>query len=184
MSIDELISKGEKLEKSIYYTPPPEGVIRFFRKYDSNCINEYQDWISSVRMFIRRHDKDEYNEIKNAFEEIRPENHKIILGSLRAIKNFPKELSKDITIEKEKNFPVVNVYQNQQTNVSITLINEAFRSELNDNQRKEIQTIIDDKELEPKKKKSKIVETLKKFGGDIASNILANILTNPSFFGF
>lgn len=101
-----------------------------------HCINEYRDWISSVRMFIRRHDKDEYNEIKNAFEEIRPENHKIILGSLRAIKNFPKELSKDITIEKEKNFPVVNVYQNQQTNVSVNLIIEAFKSELNDNQRK------------------------------------------------
>ena len=57
---------------------------------------------------------------------------------------------------------------------------EALKSELNDNQRKEIQTIIKDKELEPEKKKFKIVETLKKFGGDVASNIL----TNPSFFGF
>ena len=179
MNIEELILKGEELGKSIeevdWTEAPPLN-----NRYKSNKEDEYQNWNSSAKIFIRNNNKEEYDEIKNVFEKINPENHKIILASLRAIRNFPKEHSKDTIIEKEKNLQNVYVYQN----VSITLINEAFKSELNDNQRKEIKTIIDDKELEPEKKKSKIVETLKKFGGDVASNILANILTNPSFFGF
>lgn len=183
MNIEDLILEGEKLSKSIeeidWTEAPP-----FNDRYKSNKEDEYQDWNSSAKIFIRNNNKEEYDEIKNVFEKINPENHRIILASLKAIRNFPKKHSKDTIIEKEKSLQNVYVYQNQQTNVSVNLIIEAFKSELNDNQRKEIQTIIDDKELEPEKKKSKIVEALKKFGGDAVSNILANILTNPSFFGF
>lgn len=50
------------------------------------------------------------------------------------------------------------------------------------NQLKELQKIIEEKGTESNEKKNKIVETLKKFGGDVASNIVANILTNPSLF--
>ena len=120
----------------------------------------------------------------NVFKNIHPENHTKILATLRAIKKIPNKSKKEV-IKQEKDIYInITQSQNQQTSVSINLIIKAFQDELNGKQQKEIQSIIDDKELEPEKKKSKIVETLKKFGGDIASNILANILTNPSFFGF
>lgn len=182
MNIEDLILEGERLENTLYKENIPPGILAL-PYYKSREDKNYQNWISSVKRFIRNEDEKEFNEMINVFKDIHPENHTKILATLRAIKEIPNN-SKIKIIKKEKNLPVVNVYQNQQTNVSINLIIEAFKSELNDNQRKEIQTIVDDKELEPKKKKSKIVETFKKFGGDLASNILANILTNPSFFGF
>lgn len=183
MNIEELISKGENLEKSIYLEHKASGFLPY-DIYNSQNKTEYQNWISSVKRFIRNEDEKEFDEMIKIFKDIDPENHTKILATLRAIKKIPNKSKKEV-IKQEKGIHInITQSQNQQTNVSINLIIEAFQDELNGNQRKEIQTIIDDKELEPEKKKSKIVETLKKFGGDIASNILANILTNPSFFGF
>jgi hypothetical protein len=185
MNIDKLISKGEKLGKSIYKDPNYNKDIYFpYDVYKTKEENEYENWISSVKRFIRNEDEKEFNEMIKIFKDIDPKNHTKILATLRAIKEIPNKSKKEV-IKQEKGIHInITQSQNQQTNVSINLIIEAFQDELNGNQRKEIQTIIDDKELEPEKKKSKIVETLKKFGSDVASNILANILTNPSFFGF
>ena len=185
MNIDELISEGEKLKESIYKDPNYNKKVYFpYDIYKSTNETEYENWISSVKRFIRNEDEKEFNEMIKIFKDIDPKNHTKILATLRAIKEIPNKSKKEV-IKQEKGIHInITQSQNQQTNVSINLIIEAFQDELNGNQRKEIQTIIDDKELEPEKKKSKIVETLKKFGSDVASNILANILTNPSFFGF
>ena len=183
MNIEELISKGENLKKGIYLEYKENGPFPY-EIYKSQNETEYENWILLVKRFIRNEDEKEFDKMKEIFEDIDPKNHTKILATLRAIKEIPNKSKKEV-IKQEKGIHInITQSQNQQTSVSINLIIEAFQDELNGNQRKEIQTIIDDKELEPKKKKSKIVETLKKFGGDISSNILANILTNPSFFGF
>lgn len=185
MNIDELISEGEKLKESIYKDPNYNKKVYFpYDIYKSTNETEYENWISSVKRFIRNEDEKEFNEMINVFKDIDPKNHTKILATLRAIREIPNKPKKEV-IKQEKGIHInITQSQNQQTNVSINLIIKAFQDELNDKQQNEIQTIIDDKGLEPEKKKSKIVETLKKFGGDVASNILANILTNPSFFGF
>lgn len=183
MNIEDLILEGERLENTLYKENIPPGILAL-PYYKSREDKNYQNWISSVKRFIRNEDEKEFNEMINVFKDIHLENHTKILATLRAIKEIPNKSKKEV-IKQEKGIHInITQSQNQQTNVSINLIIEAFQDELNGNQRKEIQTIIDDKELEPEKKKSKIVETLKKFGGDVASNILANILTNSSFFGF
>ena len=185
MNIDELISEGEKLKESIYKDPNYNKNVYFpYDIYKSENETEYENWISSVKRFIRNEDEKGFDKMIEIFEDIDPKNHTKILATLRAIKEIPNKSKKEV-IKQEKGIHInITQSQNQQTNVSINLIIKAFQDELNGNQRKEIQTIIDDKELEPEKKKSKIVETLKKFGSDVASNILDNILTNPSFFGF
>jgi hypothetical protein len=75
-----------------------------------------------------------------------------------------------------------NQSQNQETKISLNLLIESIQEELKGSELKEIQTIIDDEEIEPQTKKNKIIETLKKFGGDVATNIVANILTNPALY--
>lgn len=180
MNIEELISKGEELEKTIFLLKEYMG----YKTYNSRKEEEYQNWISLVKRFIKRENESDFIELEYAFNRINRDYHQKILATLRAIKEFPnKSIKESIKQEKGVNINIIQ-NQNQQTNISINLIIQAFQDELNGNQRKEIQTIIDDKELEPEKKKSKIVETLKKFGSDVASNVLANILTNPSFLGF
>ena len=64
----------------------------------------------------------------------------------------------------------------------MSLLIDSIQEELKGSELKEIQTIIDDEEIESETKKSKIIETLKKFGGDVATNIVANILTNPALY--
>ncbi|WP_454979140.1 hypothetical protein [Capnocytophaga ochracea] len=180
MNIEDLILEGERLENTLYKENIPPGILAL-PYYKSREDKNYQNWISSVKRFIRNEDEKEFNEMINVFKDIHPENHTEILATLRAIKEIPSEPKKEV-IKQEKGIHINITNQNQETNIN--LIIKAFQDELNGKQQNEIQTIIDDKELEPEKKKSKIVETLKKFGGDVASNILANILTNPTFFGF
>ena len=177
--IENLISKGKELQNSIYIQDNS-----FLTIYNSTDETKYQSWISLIQRLVKIKYPSELSYFEKLSREIDPENHKKLLGLLNAIKEIPDEPDNKFSNKEQGLHINITQSQNQQTNVSINLIIEAFKSELNNNQRKEIQTIIDDKELEPEKKKSKIVETFKKFGGDLASNILANILTNPSFFGF
>lgn len=183
MNVEELISKGENLEKSIYLERKASGFFPY-DIYNSQNKTEYQNWISIIKRLIKSKYSSELNDFEKLSININPENHRKILALLNAIKEIPDEPENKVSNKEQGLHINITQSQNQQTTISINLIIEAFQDELNGNQRKEIQTIIDDKELEPEKKKSKIVETLKKFGGDIASNILANILTSPSFFGF
>lgn len=73
--------------------------------------------------------------------------------------------------------------QNQETKVSISLLIESIQDELKGSQLKELQEVISNEKLDREEKKNTIISKLKGFGGDIASNILANVLTNPSLFG-
>lgn len=73
--------------------------------------------------------------------------------------------------------------QNQETKVSLQFFIEAIRDELTGTQQKEVQQIIDEQEIDTPTKKSRIIDKLKSFGGDVASNIVANILTNPGLYG-
>lgn len=76
----------------------------------------------------------------------------------------------------------INLTQNQNQTVNITLLISALEDELTVSQFKEINELM--KTEEPKsEKKKKIIEKIKSFGSDVASNILANILTNPNIWG-
>jgi hypothetical protein len=76
-----------------------------------------------------------------------------------------------------------NNHQNQTTNVNINLelFIDAIKDELKGGQVKELQAILNSDE-EPEKKKKSFVDKLKSFGSDVASNILANVLTNPKVY--
>lgn len=77
----------------------------------------------------------------------------------------------------------ITLNQNQQQNQSIKLdvILGALQAELNGNQLREIQEIIDNEEPIEEKKVS-IINKITSFGSGLASNILANILTNPGLY--
>ncbi|WP_163518394.1 hypothetical protein [Gelidibacter japonicus] len=78
----------------------------------------------------------------------------------------------------------INITQNtnQSTKINLSLIIETIQDELNGKQLKEIQEIIQSEE-NTENKKNKIVDKLKKFGSDVATNIVAGILTNPNIYG-
>jgi len=73
--------------------------------------------------------------------------------------------------------------QTQSTNISINLsiILDAVKGELRASEIEELKEIIESPE-EPKEKKKNFMDKIKSFGSDVASNILANILTNPQVY--
>jgi hypothetical protein len=76
----------------------------------------------------------------------------------------------------------INLNQTQNQSVKINLLISALEDELTISQLREINDLM--KIDEPKsEKKRKIIDKIQSFGSDVASNILANILTNPNIWG-
>jgi len=145
----------------------------------------------ATNLMVRIYGKDsliihQISDIKHFSPESVPGNKRkaiaLIEGLIKEIERFgvPKQAEKDDN--KSLNINITQT-QNQTTQISLSLLIESIQDELKGGQLKELQAIIEEKDIEPIEKKSKIIETLKKFGGDVASNIVANILTNPSLFG-
>lgn len=72
--------------------------------------------------------------------------------------------------------------QSQEVSLNFEFVVECLKSGLRDTEVEELKEILEGDE-EPKLKKRKFSEKLKSFGSDVASNILANILTNPQVYG-
>jgi hypothetical protein len=104
---------------------------------------------------------------------------------IRDIKRFGLEKP----IKDDKNTDKISVVvsqqnqQNQTTTVSIQIdfIIEVLKGELRTSEIEEVKEILGSND-EPKEKKKKFIEKIKSFGNDVASNILANILTNPKIY--
>ncbi|MCZ8023029.1 MAG: hypothetical protein O9302_01320 [Cyclobacteriaceae bacterium] len=84
--------------------------------------------------------------------------------------------------EKQTKENGINITLTQNQTVNVNFLTSALEDELTVSQLKEVKDIM--QANEPKeKKKEKIIDKLRSFGGDVASNILANILTNPNIWG-
>ena len=66
--------------------------------------------------------------------------------------------------------------------MAVNLFNEAIKDDLTGRQIKELKQIVEDENGDMKKARPKIVDKLLSFGKDVASNIVANLLTNPSIW--
>ena len=71
--------------------------------------------------------------------------------------------------------------QAQEQKQEVTLFLNSLREELKGSQYDEIVAIFKE-EKDPTQAKTKFVDKIKSFGSDVASNILANLLSNPSFW--
>lgn len=72
--------------------------------------------------------------------------------------------------------------QNQQQSLAVELFHEAIRDDLTGRQIKELKAVVAEEDNDLKKARPKIIEKLKSFGTDVASNIVANLLTNPAIW--
>jgi hypothetical protein len=88
--------------------------------------------------------------------------------------------------KNEDKLKVIFNQQNQQTqtttvSINIDFIVEVLKGELRASEIEKLKEILES-DLPPKEKKKNFMEKIKSFGNDVASNILANILTNPAVY--
>lgn len=105
--------------------------------------------------------------------------HGLIKGFIDELNQFglPEPKSK-ITNDKIS----ININQTQNVKVDFNVILKDIKDELTGKQFGELENILKEND-EPETKKNKIIEKVKSFGSDVATNIIANILTNPQIWG-
>ena len=73
--------------------------------------------------------------------------------------------------------------QSQEQSLAVQLFIEAIKDDLTGRQIKELKAVVEDADNDLQKARPGILAKVKEFGTDVASNIVANLLTNPMIWG-
>lgn len=187
--LDALIQEGNEIIKTISYVKAPSGIIRMYDVYKVEDESRYQTWKSKSMRLLNVNFKDDmepmaFVEAAKSFAKSHytPKYLKEMVGILVSCKEIPNHVKQQKEAKQEHSSAVtVNVNQSQTQNQTqeINIFLESIADEITGKQYKELKSIAQE-EPNPEKSKQKIVEKLKSFGGDVLSNIVANIVTNPS----
>lgn len=191
--LERLIEEGEDIVKTIKYQNPPSGVFRTIPVYEIVNESVYHTWKNSCLRLI-----EVYFKCSNALEDFKtailcfdkahnaPKYMHNMIGILKSLIEVPADLH--TVTQTEPTSPVspvmVHVVQNQTQSQSVAtnVFQESIKDELTGKQFKELMEIAKE-ESDPEKARSKVLEKVKSFGMDVLSNILANVITNPSVWG-
>ena len=174
MDIDEIISEGEILRNTIV-----EKSGRLMSWYEYSDHSAFQLWVQTTSRFLHTHFKGDIK-IKefedNAADKPSPHNHDILLAILKAFRAIPEA----IVVQKDHSDGIVINNANTQSQTQKLVVDvflEAVGDELTGKQLKELKAALKEEEAG---KKGSIIDKLKSFGENTLSNIVANIITNPS----
>ncbi|MFJ1473421.1 hypothetical protein ACILE9_04070 [Capnocytophaga cynodegmi] len=176
--LDDLIFKGKELQNSIKIRDWNRGLIT---TYESVKEQEYQNWLSNIKRLIKTRYPSELEDFKKINTKISPEIHIKILGLLNSLKTLPEEPIKDNGNESKISI-TNNQTQNNSQEINLNIFNEAIKDEITGKQLKELKEILAGFKEDPEKTKSTLLEKIKGFGSDVLSNIVANIVTNPTIY--
>ena len=199
ITLELLIQEQKDRIAQLKYKPDPPGCWGFsYYYYDDS--ESYQKWLATTKRFISikyPNDKDvnEFDSISK--EKLGPEQQKRLLAILEAFAALPTIIpdnrTTQITEKKGKGKDAINVIttinnsnsqsQSQEQSLAVELFIEAIKDDLTGRQIKELKSVVAEADNDLQKARSGILAKLKEFGADVASNIVANLLTNPMIWG-
>lgn len=199
ITLESLIQEHKDRISLLKYKPDPPGCWGFsYYYYDDSEL--YQKWLATTKRFISikyPNDKDvnEFDSISK--EELGPEQQKRLLAILEAFALLPTVIpdnrTTQVTEKKGKGKDAINVVttinnsnsqsQSQEQSMAVELFIEAIKDDLTGRQIKELKSVVAEANNDLQKARPSIIAKLKEFGTDVASNIVANILTNPMIWG-
>ena len=164
-------------------------------EYDEEERKLYQKWaVDTIRLINIQFPNDKYvQEFEHIYiQRLCPEQQVALLNILESFVKMPtvipakKANSKNAKEQVNINNTINNTNsqsQSQKQTMAIDLFLEAIKDDLTGRQIKEIKQVVDDNNNDLDKAKPEIIEELKKFGSDVAANIVANLITNPLIWG-
>lgn len=199
ITLESLIQEHKDRISLLKYKPDPPGCWGFsYYYYDDS--ESYQKWLATTKRFISikyPNDKDvnEFDAISK--EELGPEQQKRLLAILEAFAVLPTVIpdnrTTQVTEKKGKGKDAINVIttinnsnsqsQSQEQSLAVELFIEAIKDDLTGRQIKELKSVVAEADNDWQKARPGILAKLKEFGADVASNIVANLLTNPMIWG-
>lgn len=165
--------------------------------YEYQDMDSYYCWLTKAERFLEinypndKHIAD-FEKISN--QDIYPDQQKKLLAILEAFAALPIAIPRnEPSPKKNHERSPINVTtninnsnsqtQNQQQLLAVNLFLDAIKDDLTGRQIKELKEVVTEADKDLEKARPGIVEKLKSFGADVASNIVANILTNPTIWG-
>ena len=195
ITLESLIQEHKERIGLLKYQPDPPGCLGFsYYYYDDS--EAYQKWLAKTKRLIcitYPNDKDvaEFELISSSNKS--PEQQKKLLAILEALALLPTLIPINLSTSADEKNSVgkesINITtninnnntqsQNQEQSLAVQLFIEAIQDDLTGRQIKELKSIVQENGDDLQKARSGIVDKLKDFGSDVASNIVANILINP-----
>ncbi len=169
----------------------------YYYKYPD--MDAYRNWLAKTKRLIASkfpEDKDIDVFERTCSQKLTPEQQKTLLAILEAFVALPAIIparkAKQATTKMELESPAINVTtninnsnsqtQSQEQSLAIEIFIEAIKDDLTGKQIKELKAVVAEADNDLEKARPSIIEKLKSFGSDVASNIVANILTNPAIW--
>lgn len=198
ITLESLIQEHKERIDLLKYQPDPPGCWGFSYYYYEDS-EAYQKWLAKTKRFIAiNYPRDKY---VNEFEVVSngnksPEQQKKLLAILEAFAVLPTVIPDNritqVAEKKGDGKDSINVVttinnsnsqsQDQRQSLAVELFIEAIKDDLTGRQIKELKAVVADVNNDLQKARPGIITKLKEFGSDVASNIVANILTNPSIW--
>ena len=168
--------------------------------YEYPDMGAYHKWIAKTIRYIEiQYPNDKYvvEFCKVSKENIYPNQQRKLLAILEAFAVLPTVIpdncTKQVTEKKCTEKDAINVVttinnsnsqsQSQEQLMAIELFVEAIKDDLTGRQIKELKSVVAEADNDLQKARPGILAKLKEFGADVASNIVANLLTNPMIWG-
>ena len=168
--------------------------------YEYPDMDAYHKWTATTIRFINiKFPNDKYvSEFESISDErITPWQQAQLLAILEALALMPTIIQDNrttqVTDKKSKGKDAINVVttinnsnsqsQSQEQSLAVELFIEAIKDDLTGRQIKELKSVVAEADNDLQKARSGILAKLKEFGADVASNIVANLLTNPMIWG-
>ena len=112
-----------------------------------------------------------------------------LLAILEAFAEYPNVIENNKLATQAGNINIHNNINNTNTQSqqqsqqqSIKILIKALEDQLSVSQLKEIKQVVEEAKGDLVKAKPKLIDKIKSFGENVASNILANIITNPTIW--
>ena len=155
-------------------------------------VQAYYDWVEITKRYLKLHfpgDETAEEFCKLSEESFSIEQQHRMLAKLNALHVLQTIIHNKNNIKMEKEGINLKVTvnnnntqsQNQEQSMVVQQFLDAFRDELTGRQLKELRSVIAESDNDLHKAKPKIIDKLMEFGGNVASNILATLLTNSAF---
>ena len=187
--LQNIIEEFEKIRPCLQ-KHDPNGISNFHYYSYGDKEEEYLLWLAKTQRFLEitfPNDKHvlEFLEVSNN-QELSPTQQKVIVVILKAFLEYPTVVPNKLE-QKHNSITIQNTNtnaqsQSQKQSLAIHLFIEAIKDDLTGCQIKELKEIVAKENNDLQKARPNILAKLKEFGVDILSNVVANILTNPTIW--
>lgn len=191
ITIDSLIEQGNEILQGIKPVPSRPGVIRTFSVHSLADESVYECWKNIVLRFLStKYPNDiavkDFRTFADAFERSRysPVAMKKMIGILESVKAMPSNIVDSAAKPGKAPSIVINNTNSQTQNqvLNVDLFTKAIEDVLTVSQIKELRKVVEEEGGDVEKAKPKLIAKLKSFGENLSSNIVANLLTNPTIW--